>query len=479
MLILLALRALFSTRLDDTFEPVLAGRMFVLAALLLFGLGDGVAAAHSEGHLLPQRDTPHQVREFVDSMGVAAHLNYFDTAYGNFPLVQQRLKELGIRHVRDGAQLISPDYDRRLYDSWIGLADVGVHIDLVLDPRESLKQITPQKLKTIDSLSGGGVIESLEGPNELDISGIPNWPSAARDYQKLIWSVASNTPGFKNIPVYGPSMAQAANASRMGDLSPYVTEGNLHPYPGGNLPSIIFPSQPSLMASTYPNRKLVFTETGYHNALADHSDQPGISESAAAKYIPRIFLEDFNHGIARTFLYELFDEKPNPELTDNQKHFGLLRSDGSRKPAFIALRNMIAILNRDSQAGDVRPATLSYVAAGMTPEIHHTLLVKRPGVYDLILWREVSSFDLKSGKDIANTKRTVHLGFPSPPARVLLFDPLTGEDHVSQASGRSTYEIDVPDSPVIVKIQFGSHSEISPNRAHAEKPPTASGNSSR
>jgi hypothetical protein len=140
---------------------------------------------------------------------------------------------------------------------------------------------------------------------------------------------------------------------------------------------------------------------------------------------------------------------------------------------------MIAIVNRDSQAGNVRQATFTYVAAGMTPEIHHTLLVKRPGVYDLILWREVSSFDLKSGKDIANTKRTVQLGFPSPPARVLLFDPLTGGEHVSQPSDRSTYDIDVPDSPVIVEIQFGSHSKISPSRAHAEKPPTASGSSSR
>ena len=40
--------------------------------------------------------------DFVNSIGVNTHLNYFDTVYGNFPFVERELKSIGILHVRDG-----------------------------------------------------------------------------------------------------------------------------------------------------------------------------------------------------------------------------------------------------------------------------------------------------------------------------------------------------------------------------------------
>ena len=38
---------------------------------------------------------------FADSMGVVIHLNYVDTAYGRRAEVVARLRELGVRHVRE------------------------------------------------------------------------------------------------------------------------------------------------------------------------------------------------------------------------------------------------------------------------------------------------------------------------------------------------------------------------------------------
>ncbi|NJN38104.1 MAG: hypothetical protein HC790_04210 [Acaryochloridaceae cyanobacterium CSU_3_4] len=102
----------------------------------------------------------------------------------------------------------------------------------------------------------------------------------------------------------------------------------------------------------------------------------GVSEQAAAKSLPRLFLEFFNRGIQRTFVYELIDEHPNPKLDDKEKNFGLLRYDGSRKPVFIALRNLITLL-KDSKTKSSKPFSpqyLDYQLSGNTVNIHHTLL---------------------------------------------------------------------------------------------------------
>jgi hypothetical protein len=56
-------------------------------------------------------------------------------------------------------------------------------------------------------------------------------------------------------------------------------------------------------------------------------------------YLLRTFLEHFKGGIARTYAYELLDEKPDRGLRDPEQHFGPLRQDFTPKPAFTALRN--------------------------------------------------------------------------------------------------------------------------------------------
>ena len=111
------------------------------------------------------------------------------------------------------------------------------------------------------------------------------------------------------------------------------------------MPSILFPEQTDLARIMCGTKPIVITESGYHNGLNDHSDQPGVSESAAAKYIPRLYLEDFANGIARTYLYEFLDESADSGLKSFQLHWGLIRADGSEKPAFIALKNLIGEVN--------------------------------------------------------------------------------------------------------------------------------------
>ncbi len=113
----------------------------------------------------------------------------------------------------------------------------------------------------------------------------------------------------------------------------------MHSYAGGNQPD------QDLDTKWIPNTKkvsgdrpIVATETGWHNAVNDaNASQKGVSEEVSSKYIPRLFLEYFKRGVTRTFLYELMDERAKSDMENN---FGLIRADGTPKPAFYALKNL-------------------------------------------------------------------------------------------------------------------------------------------
>jgi hypothetical protein len=79
------------------------------------------------------------------------------------------------------------------------------------------------------------------------------------------------------------------------------------------------------------------TEVGFHNFLPDVN---GVPEDISSRTIPRLFFFHFNKGIARTYLYELINDvsTTNPFLAPNQPdaNFGLIRQDGSLKPAYTA-----------------------------------------------------------------------------------------------------------------------------------------------
>lgn len=397
------------------------------------------------------QEAPRSAYDFVNSIGVNTHLNYFDRLYGNFPLVERELKSIGIRHLRDGVHLQNAAYNATLYARWIQLGDLGIRFDAVLDPRSNLGTLNTALLDTVDSLAGH-TIESFEGPNELDVSNMANWPSVDRSYQETIFDSVKSMPDANRISVIGPSLAFASNGSQIGDISDWIDEGNLHPYPAGQLPSIVFPDQINLARAMCGDKPIAFTESGYHNALNDHTGQPGISEEAAAKYIPRLFLEDFAQGVVRTYLYEFMDEGPDPGRVNAQLHWGLIRADGSEKPAFTALKNLIEELNDTSEPERLQP--LAWTIGSKDPQIHHLLLQKSDGSFDLILWQEISSYDVKRQVDIQNPAVASVLTLGETARNITVYDPLAQSEPIHTYSGLKSVPLEIPDSPLVVEIAF-------------------------
>src|SRR5262245_22988483 len=69
-------------------------------------------APNSAGAATLTSEKAQSAYDFVNSIGVNTHLNYFDVTYGNFQLVERELTSIGIRHVRDGVHLLNADYNQ-------------------------------------------------------------------------------------------------------------------------------------------------------------------------------------------------------------------------------------------------------------------------------------------------------------------------------------------------------------------------------
>jgi hypothetical protein len=433
----------------------LAARSFLLLVISFFLLlcnqgrsENRVASAEPTARL--SSETAQSAFDFVNSIGVNTHLNYFDRTYGNFQLVERELKSIGIRHVRDGVHLVNADYNKAVYDRWSQLGSIGVRFDAVLDPRSALGTLTGDKLDQVEKLAGD-TIESFEGPNELDISNIPDWASVDREYQKDVYQSVKSMTSAKPIDTIGPSLAFASKGSSVGNISDRVDYGNLHPYPAGKMPASVFPEQLVLAKEVSGDKKIVITESGYHNALDDHSDQPAVSETAAAKYIPRLFLENFSQGIRRTYLYEFLDEAPDPGLTNFQMHWGLLRSDGSEKPAFTAVKNLINELSDSAEPAHLEQMT--YSLSTSNTEICHLLLQKSDGQFLLILWQEVSSYDGKKQQDIAVSPQPVTLMLDHSARSISTYEPTVQAQPSHVYANVAKVSLEVPDHPLVIQIE--------------------------
>lgn len=396
-------------------------------------------------------EMPQSACDFVDSIGVNTHLNYYNTSYGNFALVKSDLQSIGIRHLRDGVHLGDAASNQVLYGLWSQLGAIGVQFDAVLDPRNNLGPITASLLNEVIGLSNK-TIESFEGANELDVSGMTGWPAVDSSFQKSIYSAVNGMNSKTLIQVIGPSLASASNGTQLGNISSAMTDGNLHPYPAGQVPSVIFPQQTQLATEVSGSRQIIVTETGYHNALNDHSDQPAVSEDAAAKYIPRLYLENFSRGILRTYLYEFFDESPDANLTNEQMHWGLVRADGTQKPAFTALKNLLAEVNGIEEPEHLQQLTYQLSASQST--VHHLLLQDSDYNFYLILWNEVSSYNTKTQTAIENPAIADTLTLGTKATSISVYQPTVQAQPTNVYTNATSAPLEVPDDPLVVKITF-------------------------
>lgn len=350
-------------------------------------------------------ENAHGADAFVDTIGLNIHLHDGDTPYGDFPAVEHALRTLGIRHVRDG--LIDTQW-MPYYDRMNTLGRDGIKCIFITNPHQTvaLLQSYPDRMK--DSFEG------YEAPNEYDNSSDPQWAATLTRFLPTLANVVRTNPHDSRFPIIGPSFVHAESSLFRG-TSQYFDFSNLHNYFAGRNPGTAgwgangygsLTWDIDLVTRPWPTLPIVTTETGYQT---DTTNPQGIPESIAAKYLPRLLLEQYAHGIRKTYLYELVDVSLPQQNIYNT--FGLVRSDFSPKPAFLSIQHLISLLA--DPGAPFAPGSLSFTLSGELSNVHHLLFQKRDGTYLIAIWQEVPSYDLNSKRMLPVSPQQVIVSLPS------------------------------------------------------------------
>jgi hypothetical protein len=375
----------------------------------------------------------------VDSIGVNVHFSYVDTAYVRQAEVLARLRELGVHHMRDSTPTPVPALRTGLQAA----SRQGIRGTLIGDPALDPTPVVADSV----ALMGDG-IAAFEGPNELDGLGDPAWPATLRDYMPALEAaVRDEAPG---VPVIGPSFIDPASRTRIpGDL-PGIFNG--HPYPQGASPEPVIGDQLRGLRGREHQPGVVFTETGYHNALRSTTGQPPASEEAAAVYLPRLLVTAFGAGVRRTFVYELVDEKPDPGLLDPEQHFGLLRYDLSPKPAFTAIQTLIAALR--ASPGDGSPGRPSWnLRVPAQGQVKRLALMRRDASRVIALWRPVSVWDQEARRPVEPAPLPVELSFGIGARDIVVWRPSISSQPVLRREHARRLSLELRGDLVLVSLR--------------------------
>ena len=321
----------------------------------------------------------------LDTIGVTVHL---DRGHQD---VLARLLAAGIRHVRTDAVPLYADR-ARCDDPYLlrrrALTDAGIRLTLTVGITANLAELRP----TVDCLGGPRVIAAIEGQNEPDRYVGGDWVQQTREGQQALYRAVKNDRALAGIQVLAPT---PSTSDALGSVAQYADLANAHPFQASyaQLPSA------SVRARTVaPGRPMVITDLGWSNAVlrpAGRSAAEPVSEQVAATELPRVLLDNVRRGILRTYVYSLTDERDDPSRTDLEAGFGLLRHDGTAKPAYAALSALTATL---AGSATEDPATsagqLAYRLAGDTEGVAQLLIGRADGSFVLAIWGNPRERDL-------------------------------------------------------------------------------------
>jgi hypothetical protein len=401
---------------------------------------------------------------FVESIGINTHINYDNTAYGNYAdLVKPSLQYLGVRHIRDN--LADDDF---MLNPYRDLHKEGIKLTgLVPYETESMAALTMMIKKQRD------VLEAVEGPNETDEFSQFSYqgrgfPIGTIAFMKDFYRAIKNDPSLRDLPVLQTTLAFPGKALRKGtradalrDLSAYADYGNSHNYFSfGEAPSKkINEDHLPLNLPITPGKPMMSSEGGYqmgegdgYKGTWDDSQSAPFSEDVHGRYMLRYVLEQYRLGYQRSFIYELLDS--------DQPKWGLFRADGTPRAAAYGLGSMIKILgegrwNNATKNWDVpnfSPGRLDYSLAGAPTSVHSLMLQKSDGRFYLILWNEVINWDAVTAKPVFPANVSVTLKINQPIRQVSIFLPLTHGTKTTTTATSNTISLSIPDHPLIAEI---------------------------
>jgi hypothetical protein len=303
-----------------------------------------------------------------------------------------------------------------------------------------------------------GTIVSVEGPNEVDI-----WPvefnggseiANAAELQRVLYSEIRKNHDLANIAVYNFTIgfSDTTKVKQMGILPDAVDYANTHAYVWSwGTPYEGLQHHLGYAPASTPGRPIVITETGY--TIFPEDPYSGVDEEVHAKLLLPTLLDAFTLGVKRTFFYELIDGKPDPNFTDPQQHFGVFRSDGSPKPAAVAIHNLTSLLSGSGDGQAEASITPQFTIIGHRGNVRHLLLRADNGIYFIALWPESSLWDQKNKAPLTPAPQSASIQFADGRVDLQLFDLLDVQQQATAVTGVTEIELKLSDRPLLIRVE--------------------------
>lgn len=396
---------------------------------------------------------------FVDSIGVNVHFNQLQTPYVTlFPLVKEKLLELGISHVRDGAADRFggfPERDQSALFRELGAA--GIRVAFIFNPNVTREFVQGFPARVAPAF------EAYEFPNEFNAAK-PDWVATLRAWAPVFQSYVRSNEATADYPIIGPSLTDKGDDphAALGDLSAYMDFGNTHAYYSSRHPATTGwggKGAPPCDAWRYGaiehklcntrrvsgTKPIMSTETGWGTDTAAKNQIP---QSLQAKYLVRMLLLHFEAGISRTYIYQLIDSG-----TDGFTAYGLLTAAGREKPAFGQIKSLIGLM-RDA-APVAAPETLSFSLSGDAADVRSMVFQKSDSSFRLVLWIEKPGFDPLTALPLAVSSRSTDLRLAAP-ARATSISAFQDDGSVRDAApsrgSSGEYALTLTDNLTVVAI---------------------------
>jgi hypothetical protein len=325
---------------------------------------------------------------FLDFLGfnLALDLIPADNAATTF----DRLTALGVRHLRTNAWSLDnahsdvlAELDRR---GWGVLAQLSIDTDVAALLRNH-----------------GARLEAIQIASPMnDI--VPTYPVTrlppSAEAVRAVVDAAATKPA-----VVAPLVWNEDDARQIGDLSRFVDLGGFRATIGLVEPSRTYGPWTDLAFSVSGGKPLVAVK-GSWPATDPPMPSLSISERRHARWVTRLLLEAWIRGVLRTYPDQL--EDPANCAGEGYCFSGLLRADGTPKPAYVWWSTMVSLLSASPAQTARRRVPLAIAAPSAPEEVHHALLEAGDGAVWLALWLEVRGSDA----DDVTRRVTIDVGLP-------------------------------------------------------------------
>ena len=388
--------------------------------------------------------------DFLDTLGVNTHVN--SAPYDDTARIVAALNYIGFDNIRQSSPI-----DQGSLDGITALGAAGERIDLIINGGGPVD--LSGAMQNVYRLAP--YLNAVENVNEAAIYPIRyaglGGVDAAVALQKDLYAAVRADPALNNVPVYSFTIGGADPSAypSIGDISNDTDYVNIHAYPPDGLrPIFVIHAAIAGGRTDAPSKPVVLTETGFYT-LTDGVGWGGVPESVQASYLLDEVLDEAVAGVARTYLYDLLDDGPDPAGTNQEAHFGLFHDDGSPKPAATAFHNLTAILaDSGSSASSFPISDFAFTASGVPYDYTGNTLVldKSDGSHVIAVWNEEQLWDTDKLVPIAAQHIPVTVDLHQSYQLVLVFDPTVSAAPVQTLHNVENVHLDLTDHPFLIQV---------------------------